>query len=371
MTVMMLFVTMTIMGYSGDFSKDGLYYEITSNSNYTVRCIGWDGEPTEVSIPSKVMFNRIAYIVVGLGGKDVSFCGKLKIPATVKTVDPSHFYVTSIEVDKSSQYLITLDGILYSSDYKTLIWCPQSVTELVMPDETEKIGNYAHCGVLKSVVFSKALTKIGKGSFVGSNLTSITIPENLIEIEPYTFSGAHLTSIIFSKVKKMTKIDSYAFRGCKGLSSITFPDNLDEISENAFAECENLYSIVLPKSSATIWGEAFLGCKKIREVWCRNSSLPYFGSDTLAGYEFEEDVYLYSTLYVPIGSKHLYEWAMPWRNFLNIQEWDFAGVESTMEQNEEQIEGIYSVEGIPISSDDTGIQIIKYSDGSVKKIIKR
>ena len=44
-----------------------------------------------------------------------------------------------------------------------------------------------------------------------------------------------------------TKIDDYAFDGCKNLKSIIIPESVTEIGEDAFDWCTGLKKVSLPK----------------------------------------------------------------------------------------------------------------------------
>ena len=67
----------------------------------------------------------------------------------------------------------------------------KSLTDIVIPDSVEGIGNNAFkdCSNLKSVVIPDSVTEIGESAFENcSNLESIVIPEStLIRMGQYTF----------------------------------------------------------------------------------------------------------------------------------------------------------------------------------------
>ena len=78
------------------------------------------------------------------------------------------------------------------------------------------------------------MTSIGRYAFSGCiSLTSITIPDNVINI-----AGG-------------------AFSGCTNLARITIPDSVISIGSSAFAECTSLASITIPDGVTDIGGSAF------------------------------------------------------------------------------------------------------------------
>ncbi len=91
--------------------------------------------------------------------------------------------------------------------------------EIIIPEGTEKIGDYAFSGC--------------------SGLTSISIPDRVTSIGDRAFSNCDgLTSITIPN--SVTRIGSYAFRDCSGLTSITIPDSVKSIGDGASYNCNAL-----------------------------------------------------------------------------------------------------------------------------------
>ena len=114
--------------------------------------------------------------------------------------------------------------------------------EIVIPDGTEKIGDYAfyNCSSLTSVTIPDGMTSIGRSAFSGcSGLTSVTIPDGV------------------------TSIGSYAFYGCSGLSVINIPNGTKKIGSYAFKDCISLQSIFLPITVNSVGQDAFSGCSQL------------------------------------------------------------------------------------------------------------
>ena len=74
--------------------------------------------------------------------------------------------------------------------------------------------------------------------------------------------------VIPSEVAGMsvTGIHSYAFEGCKSLTSVTIPDTVTIISNEAFIDCPTLKEVTIPDTVTTIYYEAFLNCPMLKEV---------------------------------------------------------------------------------------------------------
>lgn len=89
--------------------------------------------------------------------------------------------------------------------------------------------------------------------------------------------------------------------------------------------------------------------------------------------KFSNDQYINVQLYVPAGSLEAYQSADGWKNFFNISEIGTSGIpEISYHPSTNKTEIIrYDVNGNIVTDDYSGIVIIRYSDGSTKKIIKR
>ena len=107
----------------------------------------------------------------------------------------------------------------------------------------------------------KNVTKIGYRAFYDRNLTSVTIPDTVIEIGAGAFyKCTDLESVVIGD--SVTKIGAEAFYNCTGLESVAIGDSVVEIGAGAFQFCSSLTSITLPDSVTTVGDRAFL-CEKL------------------------------------------------------------------------------------------------------------
>jgi len=96
------------------------------------------------------------------------------------------------------------------------------------------------------------VTKINNFAFKGCrNLESLIIPGSVKRIEVRTFEGCNSLKSVVMKDGVMY-IDYGAFAVCSNLSSVTLSNTLKEIGPFAFTECDNLKSIVIPDSVESI-----------------------------------------------------------------------------------------------------------------------
>ena len=73
--------------------------------------------------------------------------------------------------------------------------------------------------------------------------------------------------VILSEVegKNVTKIESNAFKGCKGLTSMTISESVTLIESNAFKGCAGLTSVTIPKNISVVSG-AFADCASLMNI---------------------------------------------------------------------------------------------------------
>ncbi|MBO4740730.1 MAG: leucine-rich repeat domain-containing protein [Bacteroidales bacterium] len=116
-----------------------------------------------------------------------------------------------------------------------------------------------------------------KNLYINSRLvTSLTIPNNVQQIKNYAFVNCQtLTSVVFGDSVK--RIGDYVFYGCSSIASLTFDTLLRAVGSRSFQSCTSLTTITIPKSLDTLGGDAFYSCSGIRstyytgtlEDWCR------------------------------------------------------------------------------------------------------
>ena len=110
------------------------------------------------------------------------------------------------------------------------------------------------------------MTDIGDSAFFGCKvLTSITIPNNVNSIGYEAFYNCTgLTDIIIPD--SVTSIGDEAFYNCSGLTGITLPDSVTYIGDSAFFGCESLTSITIPNSVNSIDDEVFCNCSGLTSI---------------------------------------------------------------------------------------------------------
>lgn len=105
----------------------------------------------------------------------------------------------------------------------------------------------------------------------------------------------------------------------------------------------------------------------MRKIICDSSVPPSF---KYRFDRFSNIVFLEATLYVPKGCVEAYQTADVWKNFFEIKEYDEnAALSPVITDENVSIVKIFDVNGQCLLQPQRGINIIQYSDGSVKKVI--
>lgn len=138
------------------------------------------------------------------------------------------------------------------------------------------------------------VTAIGKNAFEKTNITSIKMPDTLIEICDYAFYEA--TSLIEvtlgENVQRVGKsaffgcsslgavylnnalkiIDEYAFNSCTVLESIVITNSVEKVGDHAFYMCTSLFKAFLPGSIRELGEDVFVRCHQNFKIYAPMSS---------------------------------------------------------------------------------------------------
>ena len=183
--------------------------------------------------------------------------------------------------------------------------------------------------------------KLGDFAFYGcSGLTSLTLPSSVTEI------GEH------------------AFLNCRGLTNFTIPSGVTKIGAGAFFCCYGLISLTIPSSVTAIGSQAFNACSELTSIYAYMEKLPETGSNLFLGCDEKN-----CTVYVPKGTGDAYFRSAEFGYFYNIVEFDATGIDKVAISTNAKEVSRYSANGQRLSAPAKGLNIVKYSDGSVKKVV--
>ena len=272
-------------------------------------------------IPETIIYNSQTYTITAIGNYAFSGCSliTISIPSTVTQIGQYAFRgssllsitipngVTRIEESTFDQCYslasVSLpEGLIYIG--KKAFYKCTSLTSITIPSTISSMGDNAfmscglthivwhakHCadftgsnapflnesssslninGMTRSIEFGSDVEYIPAYlCYYFLNISTIDIPDNVIEIGDYAFYATrvfssnnlydtNLTSITFGN--RLTSIGTSAFQGRNGLTSIEIPNNVTTLGAGAFRQCSNIHSITLGNSITTIGAHAFGG----------------------------------------------------------------------------------------------------------------
>ena len=221
----------------------------------------------------------------------------------------------------------------------------------------------------KNTIIPPTVTSISTEAFYGcSGLTTIDIPNSVTKIDYGVFYGcSDLKSIIIPNSVKQLPNDG--FRDCISLTSVYIPNSVTFIGEGTFRNCSGLSMICIPNSVTFIKKYAFEGCSSLKDFYCFADILP----DSYPSI-FNDTPCELATLHVPARSLDLYKQTKPWSDFGNIvaltdDDPKPTGIKSFKEDSHSNPVGIYSLDGKQLYKEQHGLNIIRMSDGTTKKVM--
>ena len=267
-------------------------------------------------------------------------------------------------VDCSGLTSMTIPSGVTSIGEGTFCDC-SGLTSLTIPSGVTSISDYAFsgCSGLTSLTIPSGVTSIGDYVFYDcSGLTSLTLPSCVTSIGREAFrSCSGLTSLTIPSC--VTEIGESAFEGCSGLTSLTIPSGVTSIGDWAFYGCSGLTSLTIPSGVTAIGKEAFYGCSGLTSIYVYPENLPELGTDIFNGCDAKN-----CTVYVPKGTYDAYK-SSEFGYFEKIVEFDASGIDKVATSANVKEVSRYSANGQRLSAPAKGLNIVKYSDGSVKKVV--
>ena len=195
----------------------------------------------------------------------------------------------------------------------------------------ETLSNYAFntCQALTSVYIPASCTSIGFNPFVRCT----GLKEIVVEESNPNYSSAD--AALYDK-GKTTLIGWPTAEG-----DIDIMPSVTTIGVGAFDGCSALTSVDIPASVTMIGDYAFDGCSSLTSVYC------HWDEPLECEPEFEDEIFMNATLYVPTGTVDAYRSVSPWDKFINIEEKDYSGIADTPqpEVTVKVIDGAIAIEG--------------------------
>ena len=277
----------------------------------------------------------------------------------------------------------------------------------IIPNDVVAIASYAfsYCADLKSITIPSSVKFIEDYAFLGcSGLTSLTIPNSVTSIGSNAFmycSGPNLLSIVVEEgnptydsrnncnalietakdslifgckntiiPKDVKAIAHYAFYNCSGMTTITIPNGVKKIEGTTFYECSDLTTLIVGNSVQLFDSFSILNCP-IKDFYCYAEQVPdakgMYGNDA---FNFD---YSQATLHVPAASIEAYKAEYPWNGFGSIVALTDSDPNPTgiidISNSIKTDRQYYSLDGKSMPTPQHGLNIIRMSDGTTRKVV--
>ena len=248
-----------------------------------------------------------------------------------------------------------------------------SLPEITIPKTVERIGNnvFLGCYALADVTIADRETELKLGSngsnpmfsscplksvYIGGNITYGTTADD--GYSPF-YRNTSLETVRITD--RETEISENEFYGCTSLKSVSMGDGIDTIGKYAFSGCSALESFSFGTGLKSIGDEAFSDCTGMKKLVSKTATPPVCGTQAL------DDINKWEcTLYVPQESLDAYKSAAQWKEFFFLE----TGIKNVPDTSSSATESErYSTDGTRLASPQKGINIIRMSDGTVKKVL--
>ena len=330
-------------------------------------------------LPERVTDGEDEYTIVSIGEKSFYHCQDIDIlilPETVTTIEYEAFHGSGISSFHLPYGLRSIESSAFGCcmNLKAITIPPQITSlprfafdrcfnlEVCNMAGVSEIGDFAFdwCESLTLTGSLENLKQIGEGAFEScESISTLDIP-NVVEMGARAFNNCTgLTKIQIPS--GMEKIEKECFRGCTSLSRIDIPDNIERIETGAFRQCSSLEEITISPSVNAIGPYAFADCDDLSVI---NVNRPVPPTASLSS--FSETTYHNARLIVPTESAGEYQVRNRiWSLFANLE----TGMDEVNDIAYPTETGRYTTTGIPVDANYKGLVLVRYADGSSRKVV--
>ena len=210
-----------------------------------------------------------------------------------------------------------------------------------------------------------------------SDILVVIIKDGVTSIGNSAFFDCSALSYV-SIPNSVTSIGANAFLGCTSLTAVEISDNVTSIGNSAFRDCTELTSVTIGSGVKKIGNYAFSSGVNLSSINV-NMNIPIEIDESVFEYtggNYSSDIiYLAATLNVPTGTKALYSNVASWKNFMNIQEPEPEPEPQPEPSAINNVNGnatsstYYTVGGAQLKNAQRGLNIVRMSDGTTRKVM--
>ena len=350
--ILITFIPFWSFIHAYEVEYNGLKYEINATCATLIK--GDKVYSGRIDIPNEIVYNgRVLPVTEIKGAFKDCVLSYLKIPASVLKMDLDPLVVDEFIIEDCKNELLFLNSRrggyfkkplkyvyigrdikykkpVYSSNGNGYgLFIREEYGEYI---QIEKMvfGNFVknicyglcNCCIIKEIDFGNGIESISNNAFINTIFKSPLIyPESLKKLHENGLFQA--PSII---LPNSIEIIPYKAFYCCCANNITLGNRTKEIGDQGFRS-NNITSIELPSTIERLGKEAFYNCQSLRTVIinCNDPNKIKVEKDP-----FYVDTYIDGILYVPVGTKKLYQNHPFWGMFFNIQEYDKTSISSLL-----------------------------------------
>ena len=181
----------------------------------------------------------------------------------------------------------TYYGSSTSTTTNTVYYIPSSLRSVIVTGGNILYGAFYNCSNLTSVTIPDSVISIGDSAFSGcSGLTSVIIPDSVTSVGNSAFSSCFRMTSVFWNATNCTLAGSLSypiFFGCSNLTTVTIGNNVQTIPAYAFSGCSGLISVTIPDSVTSVGDRAFSNCARLTSVVWNATNCTHAASSVFVG----------------------------------------------------------------------------------------
>ncbi len=198
-----------------------------------------------------------------------------------------------------------------------------ALSDIVLNDGLEIIGYevFKDCAGPDRLVLPSSLKEVGASAFYGcGNVNEIEIlpsaDNSPLLLDTGSIGVGRFSTLKLNRLVKGLSGDYSNWLSECSPENVVFGEAWTDIPDIRLGGKESLKSLSFPSTLEHIATNTFMGCPAIERVESKAIVPPVCESD---GQWFNYEVYSTAELYIPLGSREVYEKAVMWKNFANIK----------------------------------------------------
>lgn len=243
-------------------------YEVTQNITLYAK---W-GENLPTSISFVVSAEGVLTEVNGISETN----NVVIIPNQVNNIEvkeiKKELFLNNIYIEK-----LVIPETVTTLGYRMCYGCT-NLKEVNLPDNIRVIPDYAFekCTLLEKINIPQSLVQIRNDAFAESGIKEFIAPDSFKEIWGYAFKDCKNLEKV--DLNKTTSIGDMSFENCTKLSSIVLPNTLVELGTHVFSGCTLLNNIKMPSNPIEITNTFIYGSGYYNDAKNWENGILYVGN---------------------------------------------------------------------------------------------